>query len=68
MGLSPTEHASLRWSHYGPKTGSALIFNGYSDQPILEIMGFEGPDNSRPIPVSAGRRLGVDEPTATAGD
>ena len=22
VGLSPTEHASLRWSHYGPKTGS----------------------------------------------
>jgi hypothetical protein len=22
MGLSPTEHASLRWSHYGPKTRS----------------------------------------------
>src|ERR1017187_6415881 len=22
VGLSPTEHASLRWSHYGPKTRS----------------------------------------------
>ncbi len=24
VGLTPTEHASLRWTHYGPKTGPAL--------------------------------------------
>ena len=27
VGLSPTEHASLRWSHYGPKTERELFWS-----------------------------------------
>ncbi len=29
MGLTPTEHASLRWTHCLPKTPSALILNDF---------------------------------------
>jgi len=50
VGLTPTEHASLRWTHSLPKTSSAVwipgaeIFRVYpgADSPLIMTRGADG--------------------------